>query len=337
MSFTKTTFSIKEMIKQIKDDLWCKEVATGYTVTYTWMANQLGHFAIGFAPTIILSSIAAAIFGATPLIALVALLPALFMIYKEQGDIAVEKKRSDTNPGIFPLNIGDIKKNAWTANLFTFVGACVAGSVALTGLIPVVGSLLPLVVLLILTVPCVFVMRYWLTKKKCFQQSGLPFTYRLSYFSENNMKNTLEECQKTINEFMDGNIDSLIISGPVKSGKTTLGVSIGTELAFKQIKVRYIELFDLLESISFVKEPPVHFAYVLWDLGEVDVIIIDDVDMTKLNDLDKLLNDANLVSEFKTKKIIWLLNDNTLITKLMYININRLNTTTFKTLSLRKD
>lgn len=337
MTFIKTTFSIKEMLTQIKEDLWCKEVATGYTVTYTWMANQLGHFAIGFAPTIILSSIAVAIFGATPLIALVALLPALFMIYKEQGDISVEKKRSDTTPGIFPLNISDIKKNAWTSNLFTFVGACVAGSVSLTSLIPVVGSLLPLIVLLALTVPCLFVMRYWLTKKKCFQQAGLPFTYRLSYFSENKVKNTLEECQKTINDFMDGNIDSLIISGPAKSGKTTLGVSIGTELSFRQTKVRYIELFDLLESINFVKTPPVHFAYVLWDLADVDVIIIDDVDLNKLNEIDKLLADENLANQFKSKKIIWLLNDNTLITKLMYININRLNTATFKTLSLRKD
>jgi hypothetical protein len=337
MPFKKTIFSIKEMLTQIKEDLWCKEVATGYTVTYTWMANQLGHFALGFAPTIILSSIATAIFGATPLIALVALLPALFMIYKEQGDIGVEKKRSETNPGIFPLNIGDIKKNAWTANLFTAVGAAVAGSVSLVGLIPVVGSLLPLIVLLGLTVPCLFVMRYWLTKKKCFQQAGLPFTYRLSYFSENKIKNTLEECQETINNFMEGNIESLIISGPLKSGKTTLGVSIGTELAFRQTKVRYIELFDLLESISFVKIPPVHFAYVLWDLADVDVLIIDDVDMNKLNQLDRLLSDENLANQFKSKKIVWLLDDNALITKLVYVNINKLNNSTFKTLSLRND
>ena len=46
--------SCKQLIKQAVSDWFGKEVQTGYTVTYVWMANQFGHFTLGFLFTFII-------------------------------------------------------------------------------------------------------------------------------------------------------------------------------------------------------------------------------------------------------------------------------------------
>src|SRR5947207_3079612 len=110
MAFTKTTFSIKELLVQFKNDLWCKEVETGYTVSYTWMANQLGHFALGFVPTVLFMTACFAIWGISSWFALLALLPISLMIGKEYGDVQAEVTRWKTTPGVELLAIAEIWK-----------------------------------------------------------------------------------------------------------------------------------------------------------------------------------------------------------------------------------
>lgn len=45
----------KELIKkQLKQDLWGKDAYRGVTFSYTWLANQFGHFALGFIPAVLL-------------------------------------------------------------------------------------------------------------------------------------------------------------------------------------------------------------------------------------------------------------------------------------------
>ncbi len=43
--------SSKHVLKQLKDDLIGKDSYRGVTLTYTWLANQFGHFSLGFIPT----------------------------------------------------------------------------------------------------------------------------------------------------------------------------------------------------------------------------------------------------------------------------------------------
>ena len=51
MKFAKITF--KTIRAQIKYDLIGKDSQRGITLTYGWLANQFGHFALGFIPTIL--------------------------------------------------------------------------------------------------------------------------------------------------------------------------------------------------------------------------------------------------------------------------------------------
>src|SRR5687767_14493009 len=44
----------KEILRQLKADLIGKDSYRGVTLTYSWLANQVGHFALGFIPTIVL-------------------------------------------------------------------------------------------------------------------------------------------------------------------------------------------------------------------------------------------------------------------------------------------
>lgn len=305
MAFTKTTFSIKELLKQFKNDLWCKEVETGYTVSYTWMANQLGHFALGFVPTILIMTACFAIWGLSPWFALLALLPISMMVGKEYGDVQAEVARWKGTPGIEPLAIADVWKNAANACWFSVVGALVAGSCALAPLLPVaLGAGIGFITLFLLTIPTLFVMRYWITKKKCYQQSGLPYIYRLSYFDETRIIGDQGNVRHLLSDFQNAHIDHLVISGPVKSGKTTLAVGLGTELGFDQIKVRYTSFMDFTDLTQETEEEYIHLAYILWNWKDAEVLIFDDVKFADVSNF--ISNNPGVLALMKEKKIVWI-------------------------------
>ena len=48
----KTHFNL--IINQLKLDLIGKDSHRGVTLTYSWLANQFGHFSLGFIPTYLL-------------------------------------------------------------------------------------------------------------------------------------------------------------------------------------------------------------------------------------------------------------------------------------------
>jgi len=49
------TFTAKMIFRQILNDLSGKDAYRGVTITQTWMANQFGHFSLGFFLTLILN------------------------------------------------------------------------------------------------------------------------------------------------------------------------------------------------------------------------------------------------------------------------------------------
>src|SRR5688572_11092581 len=46
--------SVADILRQLKADLIGKDSYQGVTLTYAWMANQFGHYSLGFIPTLIL-------------------------------------------------------------------------------------------------------------------------------------------------------------------------------------------------------------------------------------------------------------------------------------------
>jgi hypothetical protein len=121
----------------------------------------------------------------------------------------------------------------------------------------------------------------WLRQKITWQKAALPYVFRLAYAGYDDHR-TLQQLIN-INPPPDrGSAPrQIVIGGPIGSGRTELCAGIGTEFAFKHVKVRYLTLAALLE---FAARSQRHFAdddgpenIKYWPWSEAQVVIIDDI------------------------------------------------------------
>jgi hypothetical protein len=286
-------FSIGELLVQAKADLWAKEVQTGYNATYSWMANQLGHFALGFIPVYVLMWVALAStlvdriepwFGGGSLFWAQFIIPVLWLawfVYKEMGDVkdAVSDAKKQN---LFPMDASDVRMDALTAVYFFGSGIIVAATQLAASWhkenhqwywLPV-GVFLGL--LLLGLVPA----NYWLSRKKCFQQADLPYIFRLANFPPKIQDPAPGQAICAILDFasLQGAWRHLIVCGPLQSGKTSLVSAIGTEHTFQKGKVRYLATMDFLQFADLPSDPGSSEDRPLWPWKESNILILDDLD-----------------------------------------------------------
>ncbi len=273
----RVSFTAKQLLKQAIADLWAKEVQSGYTTTYVWMANQLGHFTLGFVPTNLLYWVLLTCTGKIdPLNWWGILIPAvviLWFIRKEAVDVWTSEKDAKD---FFPFDRGDLLKDAGTAVLFVTLGVGVAYSAQFG---PTVGYYLPLLAILLCGLISLGPAHYWLSRKKCFQQAGLPFTYRLADYPPQFERKVRDEIIRFVK--MESQWQHLLVIGPLHSGKTSLIVGIGTEYSFQLGTARYMAYFEFLQLADAVNEPDEPYTQKgreLWPWRHSDILIMDDVD-----------------------------------------------------------
>lgn len=307
-------FTILELLKQAKADLWAKEVQTGYTVTYAWMANQLGHFALGFIPVYFLIWLALASglvhwlsdhFGKESLRWSQFLVPVawlLWFIYKEWGDVkeAVADARKDN---VFPMDAGDVRRDAYTAVYFFAAGIAVACADLVA---PWLGDhrwyWLPVVVFLAQFSIGTFPAYYWLSRKKCFQQADLPYIFRLANFPPKIASPPVNESVPALLHFasLEGKWKHLLICGPLQSGKTSLASAIGTEHTFRRGRARYLDVFDFLQFADLDHDPLASPNQPLWPWQQSNILILDDLDPGFQD--DDILNRKEILKQLKGLK-----------------------------------
>jgi len=307
-------FTILDLLKQAKADLWAKEVQTGYTVTYAWMANQLGHFALGFIPVYFLLWLALAsglaewlrpILGEQGLRWSQFLIPAawlLWFINKERGDVqeAIADARKDN---VFPMDAGDVRRDAYTAVYFFAAGLAVAcADLAARLHKDPAWYWLPVVVFLAQFLVGLFPAYYWLSRKKCFQQADLPYIFRLANFPPKISSPPVSESVPALLEFtsMQGKWKHLLICGPLQSGKTTLASAIGTEHTFRMGRARYLGVFDFLQFADFDHDPLASPNQPLWPWQQSNILILDDLDPGFPD--DNILSRAEIVKQISKMK-----------------------------------
>jgi hypothetical protein len=326
-------FSIGQLVAQAKADLWAKEVQTGYTVTYAWMANQLGHFALGFIPVYFLIWLALAStlvdwiksqFGEDSLLWAQFIIPVLWLawfVYKELGDIKDAIKDAKA-ANVFPMDISDVRRDAATAVYFFAAGIAVASADLAAGWheenhhwywLPVGIFLLQFLIGL---VPAY----YWLSRKKCFQQADLPYIFRLANFPPKIEEPVAQQAVPAILGFasLNGPWRHLIICGPLESGKTTLASAIGTEHTFRKGKVRYLAALDFLQFADLESDPASSPGRPLWPWKESNILILDDLD-PGLKDGDVVRKEEIVSHLLKLKSLdglralrtVWLVSDDT--------------------------
>jgi hypothetical protein len=319
-----------DVVKQVYADLFGKDVQETATFSYEWVADQMGHFSLGFMITYLLSWI----FYPTP--------PAnsldyfklagwvmLVFIVKELRDFVSEWWKSRTAKSVFKFNSIEILYNVATALFYILLGSLVAGFALWN---PRYG-----IVAVAITVPLALILGYfWLRLKITFQQAGLPYLYRLATFPSPIDKKTAQFIVELSKPAPSGEKPTLahhlIIAGPLDSGKSSLATAIGTEFAFRLGIGCYTTLAKLLQS-ALRTDGNIHKAAfddgrILWPWQNSDLLIVDDVDVlsdhipgtptdvskermiaqTRVDTLKALIPDV-LQAALKYRRTVWVVGD----------------------------
>lgn len=275
-----------ELWAQVRGDWSGKEVQNGYTLTYVWMANQLGHFALGLGINSLLtwglSAIAAGL-GIDLMLAfsarwrelgwwaLVHAIPVVQLAgwsAKEYWDYRVARRQAQGN--IFDFNGWDVMLDAATA-----VGFIAAGiAVSYVAFWSHGAAVLVFAVALVLTV---FVGWYWLKRKYCFQRALIPYLYRLADVGSEFTVGP-EEVRRVVDGFLAGSGHRhLLVFGSPGTGRTGLSVALLTEHCFGVHKARYMSWSRLIERARMGDDRPEHDGRAAWPRGDSDIVAIDDV------------------------------------------------------------
>jgi hypothetical protein len=274
---------IPDVAKQAFHDVIGKDVQETPTVSYVWMADQLGHFGMGFMITYLLGWIATLLgHGAKETLAGLAVFNFLIWVVKETFDYFLEAANAKKASNRFPFNRKEILFNIFTALFYIGIGTLVA-------FCAIFDPLWAVCALGIVLLPAQALAYWWLRRKITFQQADLPYLYRLANFPNDvgENKDYILGLAKPDNRICR----HLIISGPLASGKSSLAVGIGTEFAFNMGIARYTSLVKLIQSIEKRRQRVQNVEVdklsiqgefqdgrILWPWESAELLIIDDVD-----------------------------------------------------------
>lgn len=298
----------KVFIKQlIIKDLLGKDSQRGISLTYAWLANQLGHFSLGFIPSIVLSSIFSTQKSPMYFSTAVILFWLVFEIINLTLPILIKTKKRSFKPEWSHLIFDTI-----TDLLYFGLGALVSAFILTQN-----NSIGYYVILLLFLLFFPFV--YWYTLRIYQQYAFFPFQFRLSQWIGNIDEQEKEIILNYIKKTSHDEYNHLLIFGNVNEGKTNLGVAIANELALKKRACTYItatKLYSLLFKNIDNKD-------LLWNWVNCNFLVIDDINPDNLEHntiitptdflryVDKFTPiDSNNRNILKTKNIIWVLGSN---------------------------
>lgn len=259
---------------------WCErrhavfgpDVYSDYSHAYVWQANQIAHAMLGLLGTLFVIVLLSP-FGHRPLLAGAFTLFAY--VIKEAIDYLIATRLTE---GVFPPNRREILSDGAADTLFVAVGVSLAvflqtfppGSPGGTGVFAL--ALVTAVGLFVL------VRALALPSKRRFDESGLRTLVRLPTFPANfTQANGHELVSRWIDAVRNsrGAVRHLVITGPPKSGRTTLGLAIGAEIvhALKR-PVRYLSASHMIETIQAASTAAPQSPW-----NGVDALIVDEISM----------------------------------------------------------
>ncbi len=322
----KGRLTLKDVLHQLKEDLIGKDSYRGVTLTYAWMANQFGHFSLGFIPTLIVhklllkySSINNPELWSAVIISVMWL---AFELYNFLGPLLLKKQTSSKamyvpsqKPYVFRPAWGNVAFDTFTDLCFFWLGAFASGALILY--IPLMGYVIA-AVLFILVYPC----RYWFLTKMYLQYAKYPYQMRLSQWN----LNISEEDRKQVLKFMEdeGQEKHLLIFGEKGSGRTSLSVGIGTEHCFRHVACSYTTGMKLFDMFSVKDDQLKEQEKSLWTWRTSALLVIDDInpgtaghgELVTAAYFMKLLTDTDEVrtinmEAMRNRKIVWVMGEQT--------------------------
>ena len=292
----------REIGQQFKADMLSKEVQTSATYSYQWVACETGHLGLGLVAFFAVRSLSRWLFGWPDWLAL--LLVAAAAIGKEIYDV-YETNKAIGNAFDARLDKRTVRVDALLAVLYMVAGAVLAFGVA---------DNWPFWSYLLCLAPLVAVTPWALSQKMYFQQAGLPYLFRLPEFAAPLDRAAVVVIKDFLRDVGRPQPRHLVVLGPLRAGKTSLVVGIGTEAAFMSKVVRYLSFAKLCE-IGMGAEPPAPRNTVLWWWRQSQLVIIDDVaralDLFRKNRAHSSLSDATreVRDELARRHAIWVIDD----------------------------
>ncbi|HVX51286.1 MAG TPA: hypothetical protein VHB48_14060 [Chitinophagaceae bacterium] len=269
----------RAVLQQLKADLTGKDSYRGVTLTYAWMANQFGHFSLGFIPTIVLFTWLvkshAAIDAVIWAFSIVALNWLIFEVFNFCLPLLF-KRRSALKFFYYPKQ-QYVFRPPWRNVLYdtaTDIGFFWLG--VFCAAITCYYSAVFLAVVIALVVLLIKPTRDWFITKMYLQVAEYPFQFRLSQWdiaplSARNMAN--------INQFLRNNSRGmhLLVFGSEGSGKTSLSVGVATELSIKHKTCSYTTGIKLYSAFCDEQCTIPPGRQPLWTWANASVLVIDDI------------------------------------------------------------
>jgi len=269
----------KHILAQLKKDLIGKDSHRGVTLTYSWLANQFGHFSLGFIPAIVLFVILKYWFEVKQPALWAAIIVSafwfLFELYNFLGPLLFNRI-SRSKLMYIPSGKEYVFQPAWlniafdTATDVTYfaIGAF-AASVFLNY------SFSTLLVLIILALIVIYPSYYWFLTKMYLQEAEYPYQFRLSQWDNKICKND----KPIVLEYKDlkDTGHHLLIFGSKYSEKTPLAVGIATEMSIHRHSCFYTTAMKLFSMFYKEEKEVLQPRERLWTWRIASTLIIDDI------------------------------------------------------------
>ena len=305
------------ILQQLKYDLIGKDSYRGVTFTYSWLANQFGHFGLGFIPTLLVYTLLNNLQILSPAHLWAAIIISCmwlcFETYNFLGPLL--KFRSSKKIKLNAANSYTFSP-AWANVTFdTLTDLCFFWLGAFSASLTLVSSQTAWLVAGMLILALLYPSRYWYTTKIYLQAAAYPTQFRLSQWNFQ----IPDEHKATIEAYLQSAMGGqhLFILGSEKSGKTSLGIGIATELSIKHYSCYYttaMKLFNL-----FFDPPGKEYPNCLWSWQNASIWVIDDINpgppiketiinmSTFKSILDNYATNEENRRMIKEKNIIWVM------------------------------
>lgn len=301
----KNKITLNEIYKTLYADLIGKDSHRGITLTYGWMANQVGHFSLGFIPTYITFLIIENPVRSFLIVAL------FWLCFEFINALSPLYKKEYNGNGVFKVQWGNLIFDTLTDLSFFWFGG-------LTSLLLETLDATVFYVLLIMTLALFFAGRYWFVVKLYQQNAFFPFQFRLSQWNSPIHSENVQPLIELLTK-QDRNKHFLVI-GKKGRGKTSLMVGLANEFAILKNKSTYTTFSKWLSLLNENTSVNKQISLSLWNWTESDFLIIDDInpgepiDANKYTAADILLYIESKESErnkivLQNMNVAWIIGD----------------------------
>jgi hypothetical protein len=296
------TIRLKDIISTLHADLIGKDSHRGITLTYGWLANQIGHYALGFIPTSLL------FLNGFSLLNSMLYVGFFWLAFEIYNALSPLYKKEYKGNGTFKPHWSNLTFDTFTDLCFFWAGSATFYFCASTdkqGIWFFVGALVLLF----------FSIRFWFLTKLYQQNAFFPYQFRLSQWNGK----IDDEAAETIRNFIKSKGSQhhhFIFMGAGKSGKTTVSVGIGNELAIRHKRSTYTTFSKWISSLNSTTEMIEDSSRSIWTWLNSDFLIVDDINPGSPAAANKYLSsDAELfinnifhqrnIDALKGKSVAW--------------------------------